>query len=618
MRAIVMAGGEGTRLRPLTCGVPKPMVSLLGKPMIEYTVEHLLRHGIRDMAFTLMYKPSVITDYFDGYQNADITYFVENEPLGTAGSVKNAAGFVDGRVLIISGDALTDIDIGEAITHHERSGAKATIVLKKMGRPLEYGVVISDDGGNIERFVEKPGWEDVFSDTVNTGIYILEPDVLDLIPDGQRFDFAQDLFPLMMDKGLSIHGYVAQGYWCDVGNIESYVRAHEDLLRGNVKADIKGKCVSGIYVGDATISNSALIQSPSFIGDGAVIGDGAKIGSFTAVGQGVRIGAHASIKRSVVLSGASIGRNAKLSGCIIGENAHLGERCSVYENAVVGDRCQLPGDNSVSPRVRLWPDKWLSTGANASGNIVWGYGEHAGFLGKTGFAGDIGVDLTPLRLGRIFGAAAEHMSGGRVVLCGDASAWGDAAVKQAAGIFTMSGVDVYTLRGAMRPVCAHIANVMDAGLCIGIKALRQQKLYVDMFEPELFMLSKKTRKKIEAKYFAQGEALADVSCGRETQVNAADELYINATSQKINRAVIKKRGITVLVRGGRHIDTLAARTLTACDVNVKPMIGISDDEIAQTLRDGERGFDALGMERAGFTSTDERIGGVRQSGGVVL
>jgi len=158
MRAIVMAGGEGTRLRPLTCGVPKPMVSLLSKPMIEYTVEHLLRHGIREMAFTLMYKPSVITDYFDGYQNASITYFVENEPLGTAGSVQNAAGFVDGRVLIISGDALTDIDIGEAITHHERSGAKATIVLKKMGRPLEYGVVISDDGGNIERFVEKPCW----------------------------------------------------------------------------------------------------------------------------------------------------------------------------------------------------------------------------------------------------------------------------------------------------------------------------------------------------------------------------------------------------------------------------------------------------------------------------
>ena len=155
MRAIVMAGGEGTRLRPLTCGVPKPMVTLLDKPMIEYTVELLLRHGIRDMAFTLMYKPSVITSYFENYSKANISYFVEDEPLGTAGSVKNAAGFVDGQVLIISGDALTDIDLTRAAEYHRQSGAKATIVLKKMGRPLEYGVVISGDDGSVERFVEK-------------------------------------------------------------------------------------------------------------------------------------------------------------------------------------------------------------------------------------------------------------------------------------------------------------------------------------------------------------------------------------------------------------------------------------------------------------------------------
>ncbi|MDD5018350.1 MAG: NDP-sugar synthase [Eubacteriales bacterium] len=281
MKAIVMAGGEGTRLRPLTCRVPKPMVTLLDKPILEYTVEHLFRHGIFDMAFTLMYRPSMITDYFENSKRTSFEYFIEDSPLGTAGSVKNAASFVDGTFLIISGDALTDIDITKTYEFHNRNGAKATIVLKKMGNPLDYGVVIADDDGNVERFVEKPGWEDVFSDTVNTGIYILEPDVLDLIPKGQPFDFAKDLFPLMMDKGLPIYGYIAKGYWCDVGNIDSYIRAHEDLLKGTIEAKILGRCAGGIYVGDGvSISNSALIQSPGFIGNGAVIGAHGEDGYF--------------------------------------------------------------------------------------------------------------------------------------------------------------------------------------------------------------------------------------------------------------------------------------------------------------------------------------------------
>jgi mannose-1-phosphate guanylyltransferase/phosphomannomutase len=184
MKAIVMAGGEGTRLRPLTCAVPKPMVPLLDKPMLEYAVEHLLRFGVTDIAFTLGYKPAVITDWFADHtpSGARVEFFIEDTPLGTAGSVKNASAFVDGTFLVFSGDALTDIDISAAAEYHKRNRASATIVLKRMGNPLEYGVVISGEDGGVERFVEKPGWEDVFSDAINTGIYILEPQVLDLIP----------------------------------------------------------------------------------------------------------------------------------------------------------------------------------------------------------------------------------------------------------------------------------------------------------------------------------------------------------------------------------------------------------------------------------------------------
>ncbi len=586
MKAIVMAGGEGTRLRPLTCAVPKPMVPLLDKPMLEYAVEHLLRYGITDMAFTLGYKPSVITGYFEDYKpkEAHIEYFIEDTPLGTAGSVKNAAAFIDGAFLVFSGDALTDINIAAAADFHRQSGASVTIVLKKMGNPLEYGVVITGSpksdfgsgpvlGGGVERFVEKPGWEDVFSDTINTGIYIIEPEVLDLIPAGARFDFAKDLFPLMMQKGLPIYGYIADGYWCDVGNIEAYIKAHEDLLKGSVSVKIPGRNVGGIYVGEgANISNSALVQSPSFIGAGAHIGDGARIGQYSCIGAGARVGAYANIKRSILLSGAHAGRHTKLSGCVIGTNASLGERCSVYEGAVVGERCNLSGDNRVSPRVRLWPEKWLDTGAAAGENIVWGHGERMGFIGKNGFTGDVGEDLTPLRLGRIFGAAAEVMSGRSVALCSDGTDFGNAVLKQAAGIFTMSGGDVFSFRGVQRPVFAYAASLVGAELCISVKSFKGQKLFVDLFEPGLFMLSKGMRRQMEGKYFHQGEVLSDMRCGRETPMDTAESLYVHTGCAQVDCGAIRSADIRVVVRGGRDIDALAAHALEACGVSVQRQI----------------------------------------------
>ncbi len=583
MKAIVMAGGEGTRLRPLTCAVPKPMVTLLDKPMLVYTTEHLLRHGISEMALTLGYLPSVVTDWFEENkpQNVHMEYYIEDVPLGTAGSVKNAAPFIDGTFLIVSGDALTDIDLTAAVQAHRQGGALATIVLKRMGSPLEYGVVITADDGGVERFVEKPGWEDVFSDTVNTGIYVLEPEVLDLIPDRTQFDFAKNVFPTMMSKGMPIYGYVAEGYWCDVGNIESYIRAHEDILKGAVKADILGRNAGGIWVGDgASISNSALIQSPGFIGAGAVIGDGAKIGRYACVGAGARVGAYANLKRCVLHTGARIGRYAKLSGCVVAANSSVGERCSVYEGAVVGERCALSGESRVSPRVRIWPEKQVSAGAVVGENIVWGHGERTGFIGRGGFVGDIGVDLTPLRLAKIFGAVAEYMSGKRVAVCTDGSPLCCAALKQAAGMLTMSGADVLAMAGVLRPVCAMMAQTLDAGLCVMLHA-HKQKLYVDLFEPSLFMLSKQARKKIEDKYFSQGERLSCTETGKQTWVDLADSFYISAITQKTDWSAVKAAGLHVVVAGGRDADAFIAKALEACGVRVSRCDGSAIDKAVQ-------------------------------------
>ncbi|MBS3994895.1 MAG: nucleotidyltransferase family protein, partial [Alkaliphilus sp.] len=195
MKALIMAGGKGTRLRPLTCGIPKPMVPILNKPVMEYSIKLLKKYGIRDIAVTMAYLPTVITDYFaDGEKwGVHLKYFNEEVPLGTGGSVKNAEEFLEDTFIVISGDALTDLDINQALKYHKMKKSRATLVLKKEPVPVEYGVVITDESGRIIRFLEKPSWGEVFSDTINTGIYILEPEVLNYYQKGENFDFSKDL-----------------------------------------------------------------------------------------------------------------------------------------------------------------------------------------------------------------------------------------------------------------------------------------------------------------------------------------------------------------------------------------------------------------------------------------
>ena len=242
MKAVIMAGGKGTRLRPLTCNKPKPMVPIVNRPMMEHIIYLLQKHGFNEVWITLFYLPELIRNYFgDGSEfGMKINYSLEETPLGTAGSVKKVVDNLNDTFLVISGDALTDINLEKAIKFHKAKKVKATIVLTKVPNPLEYGVVIADQKGEVKRFLEKPGWGEVFSDTVNTGIYILEPEVFNLFESGSEFDFSKNLFPMLLDKGESIGGFVADGYWSDIGNLEQYRQAHYDVLTGKVKGSIPG------------------------------------------------------------------------------------------------------------------------------------------------------------------------------------------------------------------------------------------------------------------------------------------------------------------------------------------------------------------------------------------
>ena len=271
MQAVVMAGGQGTRLRPLTSNQPKPMVPVVNKPIMEHIVELLRKHGFGQVVVTLQFLPTVITNYFgDGSAwGVDMNYVTEESPLGTAGSVRNARSFLDRTFVVVSGDAITDIDLTAAVRFHSERGAMVTIVLKKAPDPLEFGLVITEEDGRIARFLEKPGWGEVFSDTINTGIYIIEPDVLNLIPDDRPYDFSKELYPQMLENGLPLYGYVAEGYWTDVGNHEQYLAAHRDILDGLVDVEVPGhKLENNVWIGDGVeIDEDAKLSGPLLIGN---------------------------------------------------------------------------------------------------------------------------------------------------------------------------------------------------------------------------------------------------------------------------------------------------------------------------------------------------------------
>jgi NDP-sugar pyrophosphorylase family protein len=339
MKAFVMAAGAGTRLRPLTFAIPKPMVPVVNKPVLEHTIENLKSHGIHNVALNLHHYPAMIRDYFGNGSGMgmSIRYSYERKLLGTAGGVKNMEKFFDTTFIVMSGDGLTDIDITKAVRFHKEKRSIATMVLKAIDARFEYGVTIIDDDCRIKKFVEKPSWSDVFANTVNTGIYIFEPEILKFIPAKKYFDFGYELWPLLLEHKKRIFGYVTQDYWTDVGNLTEYKKGVRDTLDGRCKVKIPGEQVkSGIWIGRGSeISKSAKLNAPCVIGCNCNIGKGAVVDSYTAIGNDAVVGAGAKIKNSILWDGVKVAANVKLDSCIIGYNARVSEDISVFEGTVL-------------------------------------------------------------------------------------------------------------------------------------------------------------------------------------------------------------------------------------------------------------------------------------------
>jgi mannose-1-phosphate guanylyltransferase/phosphomannomutase len=371
-KAVIMSGGFGTRLRPLTMTIPKPMVPIVNTPIMEHVINLLKKYNIRDIVTLLYFQPEVITEYFKDGSGFDVNikYVLATADYGTAGAVKNAYQYLNERFIVISGDVLTDFDLQEAIDFHIAKNSLSTILLTRVKTPLQYGIVITDKDGRIVRFLEKPSWGEVFSDTINTGIYILEPEVLDLIPYQSEFDFSKDLFPLMLRNKMPLYGFIAKGYWKDIGNLEEYQNGQFDALKGKVKITIKGTKKENVIVGqNCQISPTAKFFGKVVIGDNVIIEDFAEItdsviGNFVKIGKGVRI------KRTTLWDNVKIGDFSELTDDVICNDCNIGDSVTIAENVFISTGCTIGSGATLAPNIKLWPMKHVESGAKLSRSLI--------------------------------------------------------------------------------------------------------------------------------------------------------------------------------------------------------------------------------------------------------
>ncbi|MCC6162437.1 MAG: NDP-sugar synthase [Acidobacteria bacterium] len=341
MKAILLAGGKGTRLRPLTLHTPKPIVPIFNRPFLMYQLDQLRQvPEVTEVILSLNYQPRRIEETFgDGEAlGIKISYAVEPQPLGTGGAIKYAAQTVQDSVIVLNGDVLQAIDLQAVIARHRAAQAKATIVLTPVENPSAYGLVETDADGNVQRFLEKPGQDEITVNTINAGIYVLEPETLDRIPDNEAYSIERQYFPSLVANGERFVAYVNDGYWIDIGTPEKYRQVHRDIMDGRYHAAPFLDRAGGIVDLGARIERDVHIEGPCFLDEGVVIKAGARVGPYAVIGRQVQIDEQAQVRDSVVWANSVIGADATVDGALVGRNSHIGRSSVVSQGRMLGDR----------------------------------------------------------------------------------------------------------------------------------------------------------------------------------------------------------------------------------------------------------------------------------------
>ena len=358
LTAVILVGGEGTRLRPLTQRTPKPMLPLVDRPLIEYTFEHLRRHGVTRVVLSCGYLPTQIQAHYGAATHGvELVYRVEESPLGTGGAIAFGAAGLDEAFLAVNGDSLRGADLGALIDFHREKGAKATILLTPVSDPSRFGLVRLDHDGRVTGFLEKPRPDEIDTDLINAGVYVLEPEVLALVPPGQMVSIERDVFPRLVKAGTCF-GLALPGYWLDVGTPESYLQAHRDVLERNVPSEV-GDALGREYMTvhpSAQVSKDARLVPPVVVGPNAVIEAGVRVGSLAVIGSGAHVGEGSIVEHAVLQAGAELGSGCIVLGSIVGEGARLGAGTQISGLSVVGPGAHVGEGNTLDAGLRVAAD----------------------------------------------------------------------------------------------------------------------------------------------------------------------------------------------------------------------------------------------------------------------
>ncbi|MFE1358887.1 sugar phosphate nucleotidyltransferase [Streptomyces harbinensis] len=616
MKAVVMAGGEGTRLRPMTASMPKPLLPVANRPIMEHVLRLLKRHGLNETVVTVQFLASLVKNYFgDGEElGMDLTYANEEKPLGTAGSVKNAEeALKDDSFLVISGDALTDFDLTDLIAYHRERGALVTVCLTRVPNPLEFGITILKEDGRVERFLEKPTWGQVFSDTVNTGIYVMEPEVFDYVEPDVPVDWSGDVFPRLMKEGRPIYGYVAEGYWEDVGTHESYVKAQADVLEGKVDVDIDGFEISpGVWVAEgAEVHPDAKLRGPLYIGDYAKIEAGAEVREHTVIGSNVVVKADAFLHKAVVHDNVYLGPQSNLRGCVIGKNTDIMRAARIEDGAVIGDECLVGEESIIQDNVRVYPFKTIEAGAFVNTSVIWESRGQAHLFGARGVSGILNVEITPELAVRLASAYATTLKKGSTVTTARDHSRGARALKRAViSALQASAIDVRDLENVPLPVARQqTARGSAGGVMIRTTPGVPDSLDIMFFDERGADLSQAGQRKLDRVYARQEYRRAFPGEIGDLRFPASVfDGYTGAVIRAVDTTGVAESGLKIVVDAANGSAGLVLPSLLG-------RLGV-DSLVINPGQDESRPTETAETRRAGLVRLGEMVSSSRAAFGV--
>ena len=588
MKAVVMAGGFGTRIQPLTNSRPKPMLPIINKPMMEHTMMSLKDLGITEFIVLLYFKPELIKNYFgDGSDfGIKITYVVPDDDYGTAGAVKFAEECIgDDNFIIISGDLVTDFDFQKIFDYHAEKKSKLTITLTSVDNPLEFGVVIANEEGKIEKFLEKPSWGEVFSDTINTGIYVIEPEILNYIPKNENFDFAKDLFPHLMREGIDLIAGYAEGYWRDVGNPESYRDVYDDILSGKVDLKIAGEksiFPDGVLYSEEEYSFDKSIEfiGTVVLGKNVTLKNGVKLHN-VVIGDNVVIGKECNIRNTVIWNDVDIFRNVKLDGCVICNDNKVFKNVTAKAGLILAEGCEVGQLVKVEKDVTIWPDKVIEDAAIVSRNLILGSKYKNSIFEQGMVIGQSNVELScemATKLAEAFGA---QLAVGSTVLVSRDYHKNSHMLKRAfLGGLLSAGINVVDYKDIPSSVLRCSLSSHDkyaAGVHFRQKIDDPTSTVVTFFGHEALRISNDVAKKVEKAFFK--ETFRRVNYSNIGQVRE---------SSHVKEYRVYKEGMKALLKS--HV----LKSLN-CRIAVDMMHGMASDVFPSLLND-------LGVENIMFNA----------------